>query len=140
MSFDLKIIAGDLQIKSGNLETLTGSNKLQQDIVKIATTELGADPLNPWYGSMVSQSLIGNPLPDDIKLGIAQSQLTTAIETLKSLQELQTSYGQKVTPDELISYIRGISIVRNDQDLRVIHIMISVLNRAFRAVATSINV
>jgi phage baseplate assembly protein W len=139
LSYDLKIVSGDLRIKDGALETLTGISKLKQDITKIVTTELGADPFNSWYGSMVSQSLIGNTLPDDITSTIAQSQLQTAIDTIKQLQGLQVASGQKTTPDELIAWVKGISIQRNEQDLRVIQIMIEVLTKAFGTVGVSFN-
>lgn len=139
LSYDIKIVAGDLRIENGNLAVLRGKDKLSQDLVKIATTELGANPLHSWYGSMVSQSLIGSPLPEDITNNIAQSQLQNAIETLKQLQNLQASSGQKMTPEEQISYIQGISIQRSNQDLRVIQIIIKVLTKAFGTVAVSFN-
>lgn len=139
LSFDLKIVAGDLKIENGDLAILRGKEKLTQDLVKIATTELGANPLHSWYGSMVSASLIGSALSVEISNSIAQSQLTNSIETLKELQTMQAGTGQKVTPDEQISYIQGISIQRSNQDLRVVQVMIGVLTRAFRAVNVTFN-
>lgn len=139
MSFDLKIIAGDLKIENGDLAILKGKDKLTQDLVKIATTELGANPLHSWYGSMVSASLIGSALPAEISNSIAQSQLTSAIETLKELQTIQVGTGQKMTPDEQISYIQGISIQRSNRDLRVVQVMIGVLTRAFGSVNVTFN-
>jgi len=139
MSFDLKIVAGDLKIENSSLAILKGKDKLTQDLVKIATTELGANPLHSWYGSMVSTSLIGSALPIEISNNIAQSQLSSSIETLKELQNIQAGTGQKVTPDEQISYIKGISIQRSNQDLRVVQVMIGVLTRAFRSVNVTFN-
>lgn len=139
MSFDLKIISGDLKIENGSLSVLQGKEKLQQDLVKIATTELGANPLHSWYGSMVGSSLIGSTLPEDISNSVAESQLQNAIDMLKQLQNLQVSTGQKMTPDEQISYIQGISIQRHSLDLRVIQIAIKVLTRAFGTVTVSFN-
>jgi hypothetical protein len=139
LSFDLKIIAGDLKIENGNLAILRGKDKLAQDLVKIATTELGANPLHSWYGSMISSSLIGSPLPREITDNVAQSQLQNAIDILKELQTLQASTGQKMTPDEQISYIQGISIQRSDQDMRVLKVFIKVLTKAFGTVNVSFN-
>src|ERR1039458_5609818 len=39
MSFDLKLINGDLVIQNGELQTVTNSEKLIQDILKICLTE-----------------------------------------------------------------------------------------------------
>lgn len=139
MSFDLKIVAGDLKIENGNLAILQGKDKLGQDLVKIATTELGANPLHSWYGSMVSASLIGSALPEEITNNIAQSQLQNAIDILKQLQNLQASSGQKMTPDEQISYIQGISIQRSTRDMRVVKVIIKVLTKAFGTVSVSFN-
>lgn len=139
LSYDLKIIAGDLKIENGDLSILRGKDKLIQDLVKIATTELGANPLNSWYGSMISASLIGSVLDDNITINIAQSQLQNSIETLKQLQNLQVSSGQKMTPDEQISYIKNILIERNQQDLRAIQVIIQVLTRSFGTVNASFN-
>lgn len=139
LSFDLKVVSGDLKIENGNLATIRGKDKLTQDLVKIATTELGANPIHSWYGSMVSASLIGSSLSTEITNSIAQSQLQNAIDTLKQLQSLQAKTGQKMTPDEQISYIQGISVQRNNQDLRVVQVMIKVLNRAFGTVNVAFN-
>ena len=54
MSFDLKIINGDLVIKNGQLTTVVDSEKLIQDILKICLTEAGSNPMQPWYGSSIS--------------------------------------------------------------------------------------
>lgn len=137
MSFDLKITAGDIKISSGNVEILTGKDKLKQDITKIILTELGSNQLQPWYGSMVSQSLIGNSLPDEVIFSIAQSQLQNCVETLKQLQVIQTASGQKMTVDESISYIQGVSIQRDNQDLRILKVSVNVLTRAFGTVNVS---
>lgn len=139
MSFDLKVVSGDLKIENGNLAIIKGKEKLYQDIIKIATTELGANPLHSWYGSMVSASLIGSSLPEDVTNSVAQSQLQNSIEKLKELQNLQVLTGQKMSPDEQISYIKGISIQRSVIDPRVVQIMIKVLTRAFGSVTVSFN-
>lgn len=139
MSFDLKIVKGDLRIENGDLATIKGIEKLKQDLLKISTTEMGSNPLQPWYGSLVSNSLIGNNLPDEVSFPMARTQLQNAIEKLKQLQELQTASGQKTTPDEQLSYIQGVSILRYPQDPRIIRVMIKVLTRSFGSATVSFN-
>jgi hypothetical protein len=129
VSFDLKIIAGDLRIDGGDLALVRGSDKLKQDLVKIVLTEVGSNPLQPWYG-----------LPMDIIINTAKSQLERSIETLKQLQTDQASKGQKLTPDEQISFIQGISVMQDSKNLQVLKINISVLTRAFGQVQTSFTV
>jgi phage baseplate assembly protein W len=140
MSFDLKITNGDLVIQNGDLSTIKGTDKLIQDILKIALTTAGANVLQPWYGSLVSKTLIGSALRTDIISSYAKSQLQTAIETLKKLQNIQVSSGQKMTPDEQIAFIKDISIQRDSSDPRNFRVSIQVLNRVFGKVAAYFSV
>lgn len=140
MSFDLRIKAGDLVIEKSDLGMVRGTEKLTQDLLKIAITPVGGNPLQPWYGSFISKTLIGNVLPTDIIFSMAKSQLQKSIENLKDLQNLQVSSGQKVTPDEQISYIRDINIIRNSIDPRVLQVFINVLSRTFGKVSATFNV
>ncbi len=131
MSYDLLISGGDLVIKNGNLSMVTGQTKLVQDILKICLTKLGSNIFQPWYGSSVNRSIIGTVLDDDISFTVARTQLQTAIENLKKVQELQAAKGQKMTPDEQIAYITDISISRNKIDFRLIQVSINVLTKSF---------
>lgn len=140
MSFDLKIVSGDLSIENGQLATITGTAKLEQDLLKIALTEVGSDPMQPWYGSLVGRSLIGNLLPSDILLSTAKTQLQTAIENLKTLQNLQVSSGQRTSPDEMIATIKNISIFKNPSDPTAMTVLISVYSRAFGQVNATFEV
>lgn len=132
MSFDLKLVKGNLSIKNGSIETVSGSEKLIQDILKIALTNVGANPNNPWYGSYVSKSLIGSSLDEEITITIAQSQLQTAIETLRKLQQRQAESFQSITADEHIASIIDISIERNNSDPRLFNVVIKVLSKALK--------
>lgn len=140
MSFDLQIIGGDLSFKNGDLVLVRGKDKLQQDLLKIALTEIGSNPLQPWYGSLISNNLIGSTLPMNIITSMAKSQLERSIETLKQLQASQAASGQSMTPDEQISYISGISVLQNQTDLTILNVSIKVLSRAFGQVSASFTV
>ena len=136
MSFDLKLSAGDLVIKNGDLDTIANEDKLVQDILKICLTQAGSNLYQPWYGSYISKSLVGSVLDDNISFGIANSQLQNALENLKKLQELQVASGQKITPQEQIALISDISIGRNQIDPRLIEVLVKVFNKAFKLVST----
>lgn len=140
MSYDLKIINGDLVLKNGDLLAIKGQDKLIQDILKIALTPAGGNVLQPWYGSLLSKTLIGSPLQTDIIISIAKTQLQNALETLKNLQNLQVSSGQKMDPSEQLAFIKNINIERNRIDPRIFSVQINVLNKAFGTVSTSLNV
>lgn len=139
MSYDLLISNGNLAINNGDLAQISGVQKLEQDLLKIALTESGSNPLQPWYGSLISKSLIGTNLPSGTIINVAQSQLNTAISNLQKLQNLQVSSGQVVDPREQIAFIKNISIIRNATDPRVFNITIQILNRAFGLVQAEFN-
>ena len=140
MSFDLQVLNGDLVIKNSDLAIVRGNAKLVQDLLKIALTTAGGNVLNPWYGTLISQSLIGSVLQSDILISVAQSQLQNAVQNLKNLQNIQVSSGQKVSPDEQIAFIQNISVVRSPADPRLFSVLISVLSRAFGKVTAEFTV
>ena len=140
MSFDLKIKNGDLVLKSGDLQKITDSEKLIQDILKICLTTAGSNPLFPWYGSFISRTIIGNPDGNAVLVQIAKSQLNNALENLKNLQDLQIKSFQRVSADEQISAISDIAVVRSRTDPRVYEVRIKVLTKGFKSVSAPFTV
>jgi phage baseplate assembly protein W len=139
LSFDLQVLNGDLVIQNGDLSTIQNNDKLVQDLLKIALTTLGSNPLQPWYGSSISRTLIGSILSSDITIASAQSQLQSAIENLKNLQAIQIASGQTVSPGEQIAAIQAIQITRSTIDPRLFTVLIKVLDRTFGSVGASFN-
>jgi len=140
MSFDLKIREGDLHIGSdGSFEIVENSDKLIQEILKIAHTPLGSNIFYPWYGSPISKSLIGNALDIQFVSSIASSQLQASLENLQKLQQ-QQAREQKVSAAEQLAAIQQISIVRNYVDPRYFSVTIDVITRALTPISTSFNV
>jgi hypothetical protein len=140
MSYDLLVSNGDLVIKNADIATVKGKDKLIQDLLKIALTTAGSNVLQPWYGSLISRTLIGSYLDSDIIFSVAKTQLQNAIQNLKNLQNIQVASGQRMTPDEQISFVSDISIIRNTVDPRLFSVIIKVLDRSFGRVAASFNV
>jgi hypothetical protein len=141
MSFDLRLQNGDLAISNRNdLDTVENSDKLLQDILKIISTPLGGNPLYPWYGSTISQSLIGTAFESNFISNIASVQLRSALETLQNLQKEQAKTSQIITPQEQIAAIQDASIQRNVTDVRFFSIFLTVLSKAFRQVTATLNV
>ena len=140
MSYDLKVKNGDLVINKGDLQVVKDSDKLIQDILKMALTEAGSNAMFPWYGSYISKSLIGSNLDIGITFQVAQSQLQNSLENLKNLQFAQLKGGQKMSADEQINAVLGISIVRNKQDARQFDVKIKVLSKGLRPITTQFTV
>jgi multidrug efflux pump subunit AcrA (membrane-fusion protein) len=140
MSFDLKINKGDFVIKNGQLQTVTDSEKLIQDILKVCLTSAGSNPLHPWYGSFISRTIIGNPLHSTIVVQIAKTQLDVALKTLKELQEIQVKSFQRVSADEQISAILDISIIRNQIDPRLFDVRVRALTKGLKPITTAFRV
>jgi len=131
MSFDLKIFEGDLAIDStGDLKKVEDTDKLVQDLLKISTTLKGSKLKYPFYGSLISNSLIGSVFPEDFTNTYASSQLRESVQTLIELQKIQEK-SQYLSPKESIAALRQVSIDRLPTDPRFFLVYISVLNKAF---------
>ena len=140
MSYDFRITNGDLRIDAnGDLDRVEDNEKLIQEILKIAHTPLGSNVFYPWYGSPISQSLVGNALDMEFISTVASSQLQSSIENLQRLQQKQ-ALEQRVTPFEQLAAIKNISITRNQVDPRFFLIVIEVLTKALSVVTTQLSV
>lgn len=140
MSFDLKILKGDLVIANGDIKQVIDSEKLIQDILKLCLTTAGSNPLHPWYGSYLSRTIVGNPMETSMLAEISRSQLNTALENLKSLQELQIKAFQPITADEQLGAVLDISVRRNNIDPRLFEVNIKALTKGFKPITTAFRV
>jgi phage baseplate assembly protein W len=138
MSFDLKILNGDLVIgPDADLDVVTGEDKLKQDILKILLTQVGSNVFFPWYGSYISSNLIGENLPVSFIENMAQSQIQNSLDNLIRMQKEQMKSGQNVSASELLAAVKYISVNRNDIDPTMFSISVDVVNRAFKTVSSS---
>lgn len=131
MSYDLQIVNGDFSIKNGQIATVVDTDKLAQDVLKICVTPNGTNPLQPWYGSFLSKTMVGSPLPDDAVLQMARVQLENCIQNLKTLQQMQARSLQRVSAYEQINSILLITVKRNPNDYRLFTVNVSVLSKGF---------
>ena len=140
MSFDLKIINGDLVIQNGDLRTVTDSEKLIQDILKICLTNVGSNPAQPGYGSFLSRTIIGNPMYTSTIVQIAKAQLNTCLTNLQTLQQKQVRSRQRMTADEQLAAITDILVVRNTLDPRLFNVTVKGLTKGFKPISTAFQV
>lgn len=138
MSFDLKIVGGDIAIsKSGNIEIVSNNEKLKQDIVKILLTKTGSNKYHPAYGSEIGILQIGHAADAELLELDLQSSAEEAIRKLISLQKKQ-SKRQFLSPAEVIVDIVEISVARDVNDPRAWNIFISVLTQKLTTLTESI--
>jgi hypothetical protein len=136
MSYDFKIYKGDFKIGSdGDIQKVENTEKLIQDILKVAITPLGSNRFFPWYGSPVSKSLIGNVFDMEFVTTVASGQLMNSLESLQTLQQEQARR-QRVTPFEQIAAVRRVEIERNQVDPRFFTVAIDVLTKALSEAST----
>ena len=140
MSYDVKINTGDLVLQNGDLKKVIDSEKLIQDILKLCVTTAGTNPLVPWYGSFLSRTIVGTAMDTTMLIQISKSQLNSALENLKNLQDLQVKTFQNVTADEQISAILDISVVRNNNDYRLFDVQFKALTKGLKPITTAFRV
>lgn len=140
MSFDFKIENGDVKIgTNGDLGKVQDVEKLVQDILKLLMTEIGSNRFFPWYGSSLSQSMIGSGFDGTFLTTIAENQIRNGLDTIMNLQREQAGQ-QKVTPSELLAAIKNISVQRNQVDPTFFTITLEVLTRSLKVVPVTFNV
>ena len=129
MSFDLKIKNGELSIgNSGALDTVSGNNKIRQDIVKILLTNIGENRFHSRYGSDLGAFKIGNVSDQTmIELDLKRS-VEEAIRYIMFLQKNQSKY-QVLSLSEIILEIVDIRTERDSSDPRLYNIYISILTQ-----------
>lgn len=129
MSFDLKIEQGLLSIDTnGDFRKVENTAKLVQEILKICISPLNGNPFDPGYGSLLSKTLIGNPLPMDFLVSSASNQLSGCLQYLQKLQKEQLNY-QPVSAAEQLAALQQIKIERNQEDPRFFEVVIKCLSR-----------
>lgn len=130
MSFDFRIVDRDIVIgDDGDLQQVENTEKLIQDILKIAITPLGSNQFYPWYGSPISKSMIGQILDMEFISSVASAQLQNSLEILQKLQQEQAKQ-QRVTPFEQLAAVKQVRIQRNIVDPRYFLVIIDALTRA----------
>jgi hypothetical protein len=71
---------------------------------------------------------------------ISRQQLNTALDNLKSLQEMQVKSNQNITADEQIGAILALSVVRNQMDPRLVDIKIKALTKGLKPITTAFSI
>ena len=140
MSFDLKILNGDLVIDTdADLAIVENSDKLIQDVLKMLMTPLGSNIFFNWYGSILAGTMIGSPFDGNFIASMAQNQIQSSLETIQNLQKEQATK-QIVSPSELLAAIKSVNVVRNQIDPTFFTISLALLTKNLTIANTTFNV
>lgn len=118
MTYSLMLSGGDLSTASSMLQTVSGTEKLKQDIHAWLTEAYQIDRFHPKYGSLMT-SYIGQPMNVDSVFAI-QVEVARVLSNLQSYQKQM--YQQDPTlysTDELLDYVDDISTVFDQDRLRI---------------------
>ena len=140
MSFDIKLDNGDIVFSpEGELQTVDGLEKLKQEVAKVLLTEIGSNVYHPWYGSTLTDDVVG--FATDVRITTRNSEATIneALENIAALQVQQRSF-QRVTPQESIGAIKEVKVVKDPADPRSWLVSVTVLSRALTEVTEEFNI
>ena len=140
MSFDLDLTNNDLGIKTdGTIRTVDKVNKLKQDIIKIILTPIGSNRFHPWYGSQISDNVVGGVLPDNILFHNISASIQDSLSRLQTLQQAQSTT-QYITMSETLDSVREIAVQRSIIDQRQVNVVLLAMSRDFDAVEESFTI
>lgn len=140
MSFDLKIVKGDIAIsRDGRLDVVTGNSKLKQDIIKIMLTDLGENKYHPSYGSATGALQVGSVLDAEMMSLDLSASAEQAVRKIMSMQRSQ-SRRQFLSPSEVILDVANVSVERDQVDPRLYNIFISVITEQLDNITENVTV
>lgn len=127
MAFDLRLLDGDISFDAqGNLETVTNTDKLTQEIVKLLHTPKGTNPFDPAYGTSLTEDQIGT-IPDKrIIAAKVEEEINSNLQRLITEQtKLRTM--QPLTKAELLAEVSNVEVSRDKFEPRQWNIIVTVL-------------
>lgn len=124
MSFSLQIQNGDLAISGNDYATVSGNQKLVQDLTCAIKTPMGTDDANPNYGSLIDggvtsdgiyhESLIGGD-NDNSTAAFVEAEISRVAQNYQAQQLARNQsdgiqYGKTtLTPDEILVNLGGLN-------------------------------
>jgi hypothetical protein len=114
----------------GDLISISGTNKLQQDITKSLMTDRFKNIIYPLYGSTVRNDILGQ------KMGLQFIKAKAKNAVIEALAVLQFLNSDNTNLDEQISNIDRVSV--NTNDPREVEIQVQVTTKAGTVVSTTV--
>jgi len=126
MSFDLRLQNGDITLGAdADFDTVTNSNKLVQDVIKMITTPAGSNKFQQQIGSLINKRLVGQVLTAQNTITVLQSSVEEALVLLQKLQKAQAQT-QALTPAETIVSINSINVSRDSTEPRQLNVVLKI--------------
>lgn len=130
MAIDIKWNNGIIVLDdNGEVETVSGTDKLVQDILRELTTANGDDIFDSTRGATLNSSIVGIGLDPDTLISQIQESIVRSLSALKERQE-QQAMRQFYNDSELLAEIEDVTVIQDQTDPRQLDITISVLSRA----------
>jgi hypothetical protein len=121
--------SNDLQVNPvADLFTVSGTQKLAQDIQKILLTVQGTNTFFPLYGTLL-QNYIGQPITDQSVISNIRTQVVNAMNVLNFIR-------QGAPPDEIPDTLNYLQV--SQPDPATISITLEVTSAAGTSVTTSV--
>lgn len=140
MSYDLKIINGDLSIDAdGDISIVLGNDKIFQEIKKIILTDIGENKFHPYYGSRAGRLNVGSITDQSFVASEIERSVKESMTNLIRLKDYQ-SRSQTLNPSEVILTIDKVVVERDNLDPRMWNIFISVTTQALDTANTVVRV
>jgi hypothetical protein len=109
VSISLKVANGDLSVRAGRLEVVSGAEKLKQDLTLWLTEKFEDDRFHKTYGSILD-NYIGGVITEDVVAKVRSETL----RVLANYQQLQIQHFRddpsKYSPQELLQNVNGVDI------------------------------
>lgn len=126
MSFDLRLRNGDIVLGGdADFDTVTDSDKLVQDVIKMTTTPLGSNKFQQAVGSLINKRLVGQVLTAQNAVSVLQSSVEEALITLQKLQK-QQAQTQALSPAETLVQINSIDVSRDSVEPRQLNVVLKI--------------
>lgn len=126
MSFDLRIQNGDIVLGAdADFGTVTDSDKLIQDIIKMITTPQGSNVFQQAIGSLINKRLVGQVLNAQNTVTVLQASVQEALITLQKLQQAQAQT-QALSPAETLVSIVSIDVQRDSVEPRQLNVVLKI--------------
>jgi hypothetical protein len=133
MSWSLRLQNGDLALDGTSLGSISGAQKLVQDLRCAILERMGTDDMHPQFGSLIDggfangrevPSLLGGNNWDHIALQVESELRRIATDyqrkQLDRIQQDRLTYGSStLTPSEVLAAISGIRLVQAQDALLV---------------------
>ena len=140
MSYDLKIVNGDLSLNSnGQINIVVGNSKLIQEVTKIVLTEVGENKYHPFYGSSAGKIDIGGAYDESMHKNEIERSVRESLNNLIILKNNQRLL-QELNPSETIVSLDNVAVFRDGLDPRMWSVEISLTTMALDDIKTSVKI